>query len=95
MYKISEIAEMVGGRLVGDPDVCVRRLLMDSRLLFFPEETMFVAIKSVRDDGHNYIEDLYRRNGLAGVVGFQTIRWGLLRRREGYGRRSATSDRCA
>ena len=62
MYKISEIAEMVGGRLVGDPDVCVRRLLMDSRLLFFPEETMFVAIKSVRDDGHNYIEDLYRRN---------------------------------
>lgn len=62
MYKISEIAEMVGGRLVGDPDVCVRRLLMDSRLLFFPEETMFVAIKSVRDDGHNYIEDLYHRN---------------------------------
>lgn len=62
MYRISEIAEMVGGRLMGDPDACVCRLLLDSRLLSFPEDTLFVAVKSSRDDGHNYIEDLYRRN---------------------------------
>ena len=53
---------MVGGRLMGDPDACVCRLLLDSRLLSFPEDTLFVAVKSSRDDGHNYIEDLYRRN---------------------------------
>lgn len=62
MYKISEIAEMSEGLLVGRPDSEVSRILMDSRLLSFPEETLFVAVKSSRDDGHKYIEELYRRN---------------------------------
>lgn len=62
MYKISEIAEMSEGLLVGRPDSEVSRILMDSRLLSFPEETLFVAIKSSRDDGHKYIDDLYRRH---------------------------------
>lgn len=62
MYRISEIAEMSEGLLVGRPDSEVCRLLMDSRLLSFPDDTLFVAIKSSRDDGHKYIEDLYRRN---------------------------------
>lgn len=62
MYRISEIAEMSEGLLVGRPDSEVCRLLMDSRLLSFPDDTLFVAIKSSRDDGHKYIDDLYRRN---------------------------------
>lgn len=62
MYKISEIAEMSGGLLVGAQDVCVNRLLTDSRLLSFPEDTLFLAITSSRDDGHKYIDDLYRKN---------------------------------
>lgn len=62
MYRISEIAEMSDGLLVGRPDSEVCRLLMDSRLLSFPDDTLFIAVKSSRDDGHKYIDDLYRRN---------------------------------
>jgi len=36
-------------------------VLTDSRSLCFPEETLFFAIKSERNDGHNYILELYRR----------------------------------
>ena len=76
MYRISEIAEMVGGRLMGDPDACVCRLLLDSRLLSFPEDTLFVAVKSSRDDGHNYIEDLYRRNVRCFMVSHDASEYG-------------------
>lgn len=62
MYRITEIADMSAGVLVGAQDAGVSRLLLDSRLLSFPEETLFVAVKSARDDGHKYVEDLYRRN---------------------------------
>lgn len=36
-------------------------MLTDSRSLCFPEETLFFALKSERNDGHHYIPDLYRR----------------------------------
>lgn len=67
---------MVGGRLMGDPDACVCRLLLDSRLLSFPEDTLFVAVKSSRDDGHNYIEDLYRRNVRCFMVSHDASEYG-------------------
>ena len=36
-------------------------MLTDSRSLSFPEETLFFALKTQRNDGHKYIDDLYRR----------------------------------
>lgn len=36
-------------------------LLTDSRSLCFPAETLFFALISSRNDGHNYIRDLYNR----------------------------------
>ncbi len=36
-------------------------LLTDSRSLCFPEETLFFALKTQRNDGHRYIQDLYNR----------------------------------
>ena len=36
-------------------------LLTDSRSLCFPAETLFFALISTRNDGHNYIRDLYNR----------------------------------
>ncbi len=36
-------------------------ILTDSRSLCFPEETLFFALESNRNDGHKYIPELYRR----------------------------------
>ena len=43
------------------PDVRINWLLTDSRSLSFPAETLFFAIRTTRNNGHNYIEELYNR----------------------------------
>ena len=60
-YKISEIAQFTDARINGSNDNSVRWLLTDSRSLCFPEETLFFALRTERNDGHKYIGDLYRR----------------------------------
>ncbi|MBQ3635338.1 MAG: bifunctional UDP-N-acetylmuramoyl-tripeptide:D-alanyl-D-alanine ligase/alanine racemase [Bacteroidales bacterium] len=60
-YSLSEIAEACGGRLVGSDVPCIDELLTDSRRLFVPERTIFVALRGERHDGHDYISDLYSR----------------------------------
>ena len=62
MYTTQQIAEMAGGALQGSNNMTVKRLLTDSRALSFPEDTLFVAIKSHRNDGHKYIPSLYKKN---------------------------------
>lgn len=52
---------MIGARRYGEHDANIGFLLTDSRSLCFPEETLFFALKSQRNDGHNYIPELYRR----------------------------------
>lgn len=68
MYTTSQIATLIGARLYGDADAKIGFLLTDSRSLSFPEETLFFAIKTNRNDGHNYIQDLYRRGVRCFVV---------------------------
>jgi alanine racemase len=46
---------------VGDNSATISWLLTDSRSLNFPEETLFFALKSKRNDGARYIPDLYTR----------------------------------
>ena len=60
-YSIIKIATLIGARRVGNTDAQIGWLLTDSRSLCFPEETLFFALKSARNDGHKYISDLYRR----------------------------------
>ena len=60
-YSIIKIATLIGARRMGDTDAQIGWLLTDSRSLCFPEETLFFALKSARNDGHKYISDLYRR----------------------------------
>ncbi|MDD3080360.1 MAG: bifunctional UDP-N-acetylmuramoyl-tripeptide:D-alanyl-D-alanine ligase/alanine racemase [Paludibacter sp.] len=43
------------------PDVDIKWLLTDSRTLSFPAESLFFAIETKRNDGHNYIAELYRQ----------------------------------
>ena len=73
-YSIEKITTLIGARRIGEVDAQIGWLLTDSRSLCFPEETLFFALKSARNDGHKYIEDLYRR----GVRNFVVEAKGLL-----------------
>ena len=60
-YSIEKVTTLIGARRYGDCDAQIGFVLTDSRSLCFPEETLFFALKTGRNDGFNYIPDLYRR----------------------------------
>ena len=60
-YSIEKVTTLIGARRYGNSEGQVSWLLTDSRSLCFPEETLFFALKTQRNDGHRYIQDLYNR----------------------------------
>ena len=60
-YSIEKVTTLIGARRIGEADASIGWLLTDSRSLCFPEETLFFALRSERNDGHRYIPELYRR----------------------------------
>jgi alanine racemase len=66
---LQQIAQIIAAKLAGKPDVEIAYLLTDSRTLSFPEETLFFALKTAKNDGHHYIEELYQRGVRNFVVG--------------------------
>lgn len=67
-YSIEKVTTLIGARRYGEAEGNVSFLLTDSRSLSFPEETLFFALKTERNDGHRYIADLYRRGVRSFVV---------------------------
>ena len=68
-YSIHQVAEIVGGQIVGNQiegKIC--DLLIDSRQLVSAEQALFFAIVSTRNDGHKYIKELYDKGVRAFVV---------------------------
>lgn len=59
--SIEEIASVIGAKRIGNHPAHIDWILTDSRSLCFPEETLFFALKTKRNDGHKYITDLYER----------------------------------
>ncbi len=60
-YSINEIANIVKGKLYGSANYLIQYLLIDSRTLFSPQESLFFAITGERHDGHNFIRELYQK----------------------------------
>lgn len=60
-YSIEKITQFINAERYGDAAASISFLLTDSRSLCFPEETLFFALRSDRNDGHHYIPELYRR----------------------------------
>lgn len=62
-YPINEIASILHIKpdVLHDNSVEISQLLIDSRSLVFPSETLFFAIRSNSNDGHRYIASLYER----------------------------------
>ncbi len=67
-YTISEIARIMQADLRGKGLRSVAYLLTDSRSLTFPDETLFFALVTDRNDGHKYIQGLYCKGVRAFVV---------------------------
>ena len=58
--EISNVLELTSERII-DEDAIVSQLLTDSRSLTMPGETIFFALRTDADDGHNYIPDLFAK----------------------------------
>ena len=67
-YSIEKVTTLIGARRYGDTEATVGWLLTDSRSLRFPEQTLFFALRTQRNDGHKYIAQLYRRGVRCFVV---------------------------
>lgn len=51
--RLGRLAEVAGGRLIGDPDVTVRDITHDSRQA--GPGTLFVAVRGATQDGHEFV----------------------------------------
>jgi Alr-MurF fusion protein len=62
VYIIQHIATVTGGiaRLANNESV-IEHLLLDSRKVYSPATSLFIAIKGSRRDGHLFLKDLYRK----------------------------------
>jgi alanine racemase len=60
-YTIEQIQKVLKGEfLLRDGEApWVEHLLIDSRKIVYPETSLFFAIKSSRNDGHRYLQDVY------------------------------------
>ncbi|MFI3279872.1 MAG: alanine racemase [Rikenellaceae bacterium] len=66
-YKLSKIAEICLGELIGS-DGIVEDLLTDSRRSGGGEQTLFVAMSGQNHDSHNFITEMQRRGTKAFMV---------------------------
>ncbi|MDP4273326.1 MAG: bifunctional UDP-N-acetylmuramoyl-tripeptide:D-alanyl-D-alanine ligase/alanine racemase [Bacteroidota bacterium] len=61
IYTIAEIAKIVKGKLIQNQPGNVKYLLTDSRLVASPSDTLFFALVSKRRNGHDFIQELYKK----------------------------------
>lgn len=59
-YSIGEIARIIDAKTEEITDTSISILLIDSRRLTLPEESLFFALKTKTNDGHKFIGELYR-----------------------------------
>ena len=65
-YTLADVASALNAELVGNNKSQVNNLSIDSRVLGKNNKTLFFALKTTKNDGHRYIQELIDR----GVVNF-------------------------
>ena len=58
-FSATQIAEILSAKLIGQKENTFSAIITDSRTSGFASQTLFVAIKGERHDGHIYIKELY------------------------------------
>ncbi|HAF29741.1 MAG TPA: bifunctional UDP-N-acetylmuramoyl-tripeptide:D-alanyl-D-alanine ligase/alanine racemase [Bacteroidales bacterium] len=61
IYSVSNISGIINAKLIGKEDSEIEYLSIDSRNLISSSNTLFFAIRGERNDGHQFIEDLYNK----------------------------------
>lgn len=62
-YSVIDIAKIVNAHIIGeDPNKrTVRHISIDTRRIIYPSQSLFFALSGLKNDGHNYIEDAYKK----------------------------------
>ncbi len=60
-YTLNEISEITSGKIHGKPETIISKILIDSRSIVSEKNSLFVAIKGERNNGHDYINELYKK----------------------------------
>ena len=73
-YPITQICDIVGGKFLNGfiHNLFIEHLLLDSRQLVFPPETLFISMVGANQNGHDYIAPLYEK-GVRNFVVSQEI----------------------
>jgi alanine racemase len=74
-YSVKEIADIIGAEYHSICNGVIAHLLTDSRTLSFPETSLFFAIKTKTNDGHQYIDGLYKLGVKNFVVSDENPGW--------------------
>ncbi|HWR33028.1 MAG TPA: bifunctional UDP-N-acetylmuramoyl-tripeptide:D-alanyl-D-alanine ligase/alanine racemase [Chitinophagaceae bacterium] len=72
-YSISHIAAVLEAESTITHDTIVEHLLTDSRKVFSAAGTLFFCLKSTRRDGHQFVQELYKKGVRNFVVSDRTI----------------------
>lgn len=64
--RAEDLRKIVGGRLLGDPDLEVSRFSIDSRRIKGGE--VFVALKGERHDGHDFVLEALNKGAVGAIV---------------------------
>lgn len=68
MYTLSQIAQIVGGSLHGDAHLQIAQLYTNTRRIQVKDHSLFFAIATEKNDGHNYVEHAVKMGVTAVVV---------------------------
>ena len=62
-YTIREIAKITGGKILFDKhsNKDIQDILVDSRRLISPENCLFIPLKTKKNDGHKYINEVFQK----------------------------------
>jgi alanine racemase len=77
-HTIAQINAACKGLLMGEPhEGTINFVITDSRVNHFFQESVFIAIKTQKNDGHNYIDTLYKKGLKVFLVnqGFNTTKF--------------------
>ncbi len=61
IYSIQHIAGIINSKTTVPSDANIEHLLIDSRTVLFPADSLFFALKGPRRNGHSFINELYQK----------------------------------
>lgn len=68
IYTIQNIASLIKGEASITNDVQIEYLLFDSRKIYSPQSSLFFAIVGNRRDGHQFIQEVYKKGVRSFVI---------------------------